>query len=188
MQNEMINQLITKFNDVVDSLIKDFNEFNLDEDTLVDIAKKTRNFIIFNELTLSNIMFAVLEKINVAKYNFDYEITQVKEMIRQLFERLNKDIDHILEHDDEEEHAHGHDHSHTHHHVHVDIDEVQDDIQEIIKCLEFLKKVFADLFDIVLASLKYQVGTLEDEEYTIEYNKFKENVKKLEEEFAKIFE
>lgn len=187
MQEEMINQLIGRFNDVVDSLINDFKQFNLDEDTLAEISKKTRNFITFNQLSLSNIMFAVLEKIDSTQYNLNDEINKSKEMIRQLFETLNGCLDHILEHADEEEHSHGHDHDHSHHHVHVDIDEVQDDIKEIIKCLEFLKKLFGNIFSIALSSLRYMAGNLDEESYTTEYNSFKQNIQLLEQDFQKLF-
>lgn len=186
MQEEMINQLINKFNDVIDSLINDFKEFNQNEDILAEISKKTRNFVSFTELSLSNVMFAVLTKLKENDYGLDEEITQLKEMIGQIFEKINKALDHILEHDDEDEHAHGHDHSH-HHHVHIDIDEVQEDIQEIIIALQFLKKIFKEIFIIVLSSLKYEVGSIEESIYQMEYNKFRENVKNLGQEFTKIF-
>lgn len=186
MQEEMINQLINKFNDVIDSLINDFKEFNQNEDILAEISKKTRNFVSFTELSLSNVMFAVLAKLKENDYGLDEEITQLKEMIGQIFEKINKALDHILEHDDEDEHAHGHDHSH-HHHVHIDIDEVQEDIQEIIIALQFLKKIFKEIFIIVLSSLKYEVGSIEESIYQMEYNKFRENVKNLGQEFTKIF-
>lgn len=187
MQEDMVNQLIKKFNDMVDSLIADFREYNLDEDTLAFLAKKTRNFITFNEITLSNIIFGLLEKVNNAKYNYDDEIKQAKEMIRKIYETINRDIDHILEHEDEEEHSHGHDHDHSHHHIHIDVDEVQGDIDEIIKSLDFLKKIFVDIFDIVQSSLKYEIGHLGDDEYAIKNERFKANIKGLYDEFMKMF-
>ncbi len=183
----MINQLITRFNDVIDSLIKDFSEFNLDEDALAFLAKKIRNFITFNELSLTNILFAVLKNVNDVAYDYEDKINETKEMIKVIFEKLNKAVDHILEHDDEE-HSHGHDHDHSHHHIHVDVDEVQDDIDLIVKSLKFLKKLFDNLFNIVLATLKYQANTIEKQLYDNEYNKFNENIENLKSEFKKVFQ
>lgn len=183
MQYETITPLLNRFNDLVDSLINDFKEYNLDEDTLVMISKKTRNFITFTELALINVNFTILETINDIKYNFNDEINQSKEMVENIFKQMNESLDKILEHEDEEEeHNHGHDHGHEHHH-HVDIDDVQDDINIITECLIFLKKLLGEIGNMVISVVRYQTDEISEEQFNTLYNEFKENISKYKDEF-----
>ena len=184
MQYDTITPLLTRFNNLVDSLINDFKEYSLDEDTLVMISKKTRNFITFTELALLNVNFAILEKMNDVKYNFNEQINQTKEMVELIFKQMNESLDKILEHEDEEEHNHGHDHGHEHHH-HVDVENVQEDIDKITECLIFLKKLLGEIGKMVISVVKYQKKEISEEEFNDIYNEFKENINKYRDEFDK---
>lgn len=169
LQYDMVQSLIDKFNETIELLIKDFKEFNFDEKALGFLATRTRNFITFCDLTVNNIIFSVLGRTD--NYSFDDEISKCKEVIRDIFDNMNHSLDHILEHDHEEE-AHVHDHSHEHH-IHIDVDDVQDDINSLLSNLESLKALFDKVSSIVISSVKFQLGELDDSEFNEEYLKFK---------------
>ncbi|WP_323735948.1 hypothetical protein PXD04_08665 [Methanosphaera sp. ISO3-F5] len=178
MQNDMLNKLIQEFNETIDLLIKDFKEFNYDEKALGFLATRTRTFITFCNLSLNNIIFAVLKR--TKNYNFDEEIKQSKDIINNIFEKINHSLDHILEHDHEEEHAH--DHSHEHH-IHIDVEDVQDDINNIQENLELLKELFKNLSDFVVTSVKYQINNINDEVFKNEFEKFKTKLAEIQKQY-----
>lgn len=170
MNLDMITPLIGKFDDLINSLIDDFKEFNFDENALVFIAKKTRNFITFNELTLSNILFSILEKIDDTEYSFDDEISKSKDIINSIYDNINASLDKILEHDEEE-------HEHEHHHHHIDVDSLQDDVKDIVSNLELLKEFFSRICDITVSVVKYQTNGISEDAFKDKYDDFKEYVK-----------
>ena len=185
MQFDMITPLIERFNNLIDSLIKDFEEYNLDGETIIFLAKKTKNFINFTELALLTVIFKILEKMSDVTYQFDEEIKEANQMIDKIFEELNKSVEKILEQDNEEEHDHHH-HGHGHHHHEhhdIDVDILQEPVEKIKEYLDFLKKLMGNIGDMVIKVLKYQNKEIIEEEFKGEYNSFKENMKKFKEEF-----
>ena len=112
MQSDVFTPIINKFNDLIDSLIKDYEEFNLDKDTLGFLATKTRNFINFNKLTLNNVIFATLEKFEVDGYDFNSIASESKEFMNSIFDKMAESVDNILHEDDNQEHHHDHGHDH----------------------------------------------------------------------------
>lgn len=182
MQYDTLTPLITRLNDFLDSLIRDFKEYKLDEETIVFLSEKTRNFINFTELSLFNVVLKVLGNIDDVKYAFDDEIKLINKMIEKIFEKLNESLSNILVHEDEEEHVHGHDHNHVHYHV--DVENVQKDIDKIIEYLVFLKKILGSLGNVILSLLKYQNKEISEEEFNKEYTTFKENINNYKNEFA----
>ena len=90
MQYDTLTPLITRLNDFLDSLIRDFKEYKLDEETIVFLSEKTRNFINFTELSLFNVVLKILENIDNVKYAFDDEIKLINKMIEKIFEKLNE--------------------------------------------------------------------------------------------------
>lgn len=188
MQFDMITPLIERFNNLIDSLIKDFEEYNLDGETIIFLAKKTKNFINFTELALLTVIFKILEKMSDVTYQFDEEIKEANQMIDKIFEELNKSVEKILEQDNEEEHDHHH-HGHGHHHHEhhdIDVDILQEPVEKIKEYLDFLKKLMGNIGDMVIKVLKYQNKEIIEEEFKGEYNSFKENMKKFKEEFESI--
>lgn len=175
MQIDTITPVINRFNNLIDSLIKDFKEYNLDEDTMGFLAEKTRNFIGFSELALFNVIFGVLDNLSDAKYKYDDEINETKKIINKIFENMNESLDTILAHEDEEE-EHCHDHDHEHHHYHIDVDEVQDDVNKIIDNLGILKKLIGGICDMILLTIKYHADEIKEEVFKKEYNNFKKNI------------
>lgn len=186
MQYDTLTPLITRLNDFLDSLIKDFKEYKLDEETIVFLSEKTKNFINFTELSLFNVVLKVLGNLGDAKYVFDDEIKMINNMVENIFERLNESFSTILVPEDEEGHAHGHDHDHNHVHYHVDVENVQKDIDKIVDYLVFLKKILADLGNVIISLLKYQNKEISEEEFNKEYTTFKENINNYKNEFAEL--
>lgn len=183
MQDDTLTPLITRFTNLIDALIKDFKDFNLDEETVIMLANKTRNFINFTELALLNVIFNILEKMGEYKFINDDQIKDITKMVETIFEKMNQSLDTILEHEDEEEeHVHDHDHNHEHH-FHIDIDAVQKDIDKIVEYLVFLRKLIVDVGQMAIALLKYQKKEISEDEFKNEYNLFKENMNSYKEEF-----
>ena len=118
MDINTITPVITQFNNFIDSLIEDFKQYNLDEETLAFLVGKTRNFISFSELTLLNVIFGILDKLEAAGFDFNDEIQAAKNIINQIFENINNSLDIILPEEEEQE-GHVHDHGHHHHHHHT---------------------------------------------------------------------
>jgi hypothetical protein len=179
MQSDVFTPIINKFNDLIDSLIKDYEEFNLDKDTLGFLATKTRNFINFNKLTLNNVIFATLEKFEVDGYDFNSIASESKEFMNSIFDKMAESVDNILHEDDNQEHHHDHGHDHHQHHYHIHIDEVQDDIDKIKEYLKILKELINYVAVILISSLKYKANAMSKEEFDKEFTKFKENLDNL---------
>lgn len=183
MQYDTLTPLITRFTNLIDSLIKDFKDYKLDEETVIMLAKKTRNFISFTELALLNVIFKVLEKMGEYKFVNDVQINEIKNIVESVFDKMNQSLDNILQHDEEEEeHVHDHGHDHEHHH-HIDIEGVQKDIDKIVEYLVFLKKLLLDVGQMAISLLKYQGKEINEDEFKKEYNQFKENMDSYKSEF-----
>ena len=139
MENNMINELFVQFNSLVDSLIEDFKEFNQNEEVLVFLAGKTKNFLDFTELTFLNVIFKFLSTLDTVNEGFSKEIGQSEELIKQIFDNIRGILDRIVIEDEEEEHGHshgcGHSHGHEHHH-HINMDGVQEDLDKIVDDLD----------------------------------------------------
>lgn len=186
MENNMINELFVQFNSLVDSLIEDFKEFNQNEEVLVFLAGKTKNFLDFTELTFLNVIFKFLSTLDTVNEGFSKEIEQSEELIKQIFDNIRGILDRIVIEDEEEEHGHshgcGHSHGHEHHH-HINMDGVQEDLDKIVDDLVFLKKLVATIGDIVFSSLKYKADEISQIEYEEEYKRFKDKIRKYCDEF-----
>ncbi|RAP52425.1 MAG: hypothetical protein BZ138_03130 [Methanosphaera sp. rholeuAM270] len=188
MEHESITILINRFNNVIDSLIDDFKKYNLDEEAIIFITKKTRNFVGFTNLALLNVIFKVLEDVDL-RYTFDDEIKLLDEIIDNIFDNINESLDVILPDEDEEEHghSHGHSHDHNHEHHHIDVDAVQGDITNIRENLIFLKKIVLDLGQMVISVLKFQSKNIKEDQFREDYCDFKSNIKEYKQEFDEKF-
>ena len=187
MQYDTVTPLIGRFNDLIDSLIKDFKEYKFSEKTLIYLANKTKSSINFTEVALMNVFIKVLENMGDARYVFDDEIKIITKMVDKIFEKINESLDVILEEDHEEGEEHVHEHGHDHDHEHnIDIESVQKDIDKILECLTFLKKILGDVGKIVISLLKYRNKEITEEEFNKEYTTFKENIETYKNEFTEV--
>lgn len=185
MDINTITPVITQFNNFIDSLIEDFKQYNLDEETLAFLVGKTRNFISFSELTLLNVIFGILDKLEAAGFDFNDEIQAAKNIINQIFENINNSLDIILPEEEEQEgHVHDHGHHHHHHH-HIEVEAIQEDVDKIIANLEVLKNLIGDIANRVLMTLKYQAKEIDETLFKKEYECFKDDMKNFTEEFEK---
>jgi hypothetical protein len=185
MDLNTITPVITQFNNFIDSLIEDFKQYNLDEETLAFLVGKTRNFIDFSQLTLLNVIFGILNKLEEAGYDFSDEIKEAKNIINQIFERINQSLDIILPEEEEEEHIHDHGHGHHHHHHHIDVESVQGDVEKVVANLKSLKKLIGEIVNIALSTLKYQANEINQTVFDKEYENFRDNMKNFKQEFEK---
>jgi len=184
MEDNLINSMFNRFNNLIDSLIEDFNQYNFDEETVVFLAEKTKNFIGFSKFALFNVIFGALKTLNNLKDDFHVDVTSIENILNKLFENINESLDNILPEDEEEEplgcHCHGHNHEHHHH---VDVENIQDDIEKIKANLVMIKKLIDDIAVIVISSLKYQANEINDEIFKKEIDNFKSNFNDFKKDF-----
>lgn len=183
MDKTIITPIIERLNNVIDSLIDDFKEYNLDEETIGFLVQNTRNFIEFSKVTLLNVIFGVLEKAGDKKYDFDDVIHETENLINKIFDSIDESLNRILPEEDEQECGHDHAHGHHHHHYHIDVDAVQEDIDKVISDLTALKKLLGEVTDMVLLTLRYQAEEINEKVFGNEFDKFKDNVKRFKEEY-----
>ena len=185
MDINTVKPILTQFNNFIDSLIDDFKEYKLDEETIAFLVGKTRNFIEFSKITLLNVIMGLLRKINDAGYNMDDEIKVAEDMINGIFDDINDSLDKILPEDDQEQHVHDHGHHHHHHHHHIDVDAIQEDIDKIVANLKILKVLVGDIVNMIISALKYQAEEISEVVFKKEYDSFKDNLKNFKEELEK---
>ncbi len=189
MQFDTVTPLIKRFNNLIDALIKDFKEFNLDDDAIIFLAQRTRNFINFTKIAFLKVILIILER-DETKFDFKEILDDINQMVDAVFEGLNKLLDDILAKEDEDAHAHAHSHSHSHAHEHhdIEVDNLQEYLDKITEYLGFIKKLLGDTCEIVLSSLKYKNREITEKEYNDKYNAFKENINSYKKEFEQKFQ
>ena len=145
MQFDTVTPLIKRFNNLIDALIKDFKEFNLDDDAIIFLAQRTRNFINFTKIAFLKVILIILER-DETKFDFKEILDDINQMVDAVFEGLNKLLDDILAKEDEHAHAHAHSHSHSHAHEHhdIEVDNLQEYLDKITEYLGFIKKLLGE--------------------------------------------
>lgn len=153
MTNELIDKELIKFNNLIDFLIKGFTKNNLDEHTIVFLANITKRFMTFTHIAVLKIVFKILKRFTGAKNLFDKYILDTNIIVDNVFKQIEMSLNNILTNK-------------------VGIDN-QEEVDNIILNLNFIKKIITNLGDIAISVLKYQSNTIDEEEFKKEYRKFK---------------
>ena len=154
MNNELISKQLIKFNSLVDFLIKGFTKYDLDEHTIVFLAKLTKKFMKFTHLTVLNILFKILTRFAGAKNLFDKYILDTNLIVDNVFRQIEISLNNILTNK-------------------VGIDN-QEEVDNIISNLNFIKKIITNLAEMAISVLKYQSNTIDEDEFKKEYRQFKD--------------
>lgn len=156
MLSARLTRLLKRFNYLSDKLINDFQRYDLDEDSFVFLAGKTRNFMSFTHKILLKVLFIFLNKFSSVKYKFNEEIIDIDKMFSIIFESMNDSLNEIL---DEK----------------ADRNQ-KENIDKIISSLKFLKKLMEDISAIVISILKFESENIDEEEFRKKYRNFKLNI------------
>ena len=160
----LINEELSKFNGTIDYLINAFTKYNLDEHALLFLAKRTKRFMTFTHVIVLHILFRVLKTFSGAKNIFDKYILDTNQMVDDAFKQIEDSLNNILSNK-------------------MGISN-QDDIDNIISNLKFIKKIITNLTEMALSVLKYQSNVINEDEFREEYRKFKEKFENDKNEFS----
>jgi hypothetical protein len=163
MTKMLIKDQLGKFNDLIDSLIKGFTKYNLDEHTLIFLAKKTKRFMSFTHMAILNILFRILGTFIGAKDLFDKYIMDTNEIMDNIFKQMENSLNDILTQK-------------------VGIND-QEEIDGIVLNLKFMKKIITNLGEMAISVLKFQSNTINEDEFREEYRKFKDKFDKDKQTF-----
>lgn len=149
---------IGRFNSFIDYLIKGFTKYNLDEHALIYLVKRTRKFMTFTHIIILNILFRVLETFGGAKNIFDTYIIDTNELVDDAFKEMEVSLNNILT-------------------KKMGVSK-QEDIDNIVLNLNFIRSLITNLAEIALSVLKFQSNAINEDEFREEYRKFKEKFDK----------
>lgn len=164
MKNSLFKEQLEKFNGFIDYLINGFTKYNLDEHTLIFLAKRTKKFMSFTHIVILHFIFKILGTFSVAKNIFDKYILDTNEIIENIFKQMEISLNNILTQK-------------------VGMDN-QDDVDNIVLNLKFLRKIITNLGEMAISVLKYQSNTITEQEFKEEYRKFKEKFEKDKKSFV----
>lgn len=163
MTKNLIKERLKEFNDLIDSLIKGFTKYNMDEHALIFLAKKTKKFMTFTQRIILNILFKILGTFGGAKNIFDKYIIDTNEIIENIFKQMEISLNNILTQK-------------------VGIDN-QEDVDSIVFNLKFIRKIITNLGEMAISLLKYQSSSISEDEFRQEYRKFKDKFDQDKEKF-----
>jgi len=154
----LLNEQINKFNSLIDYLINGFTKYNLDEYALLFLAKRTKRFMTFTHVIILHILFRILKTFGGAKNIFDKYILDTNVLVDDAFKQIEDSLNNILSNK-------------------MGVNN-QDDIDNIISNLKFIKEIITNLAGIALSVLKFQSNIINEKEFREEYRKFKEKFEK----------
>lgn len=154
----ILNEELKKFNSFIDYLINEFTKYNLDEHALLFLAKRTRRFMTFTHVIILHVLFKILGTFGSAKHLFDKYILDTNELVDDAFKQIEDSLNNILSNK-------------------MGMNN-QDDIDNILSNLKFIKEIITNLAEIALAVLKYQSNVINEKQFREEYRKFKEKFEK----------
>lgn len=158
MKNNILKDQLSVFNNLIDYLIKGFTKYNLDEFALIFLAKRTKGLMTFTHIAILNTLFKILKTFGGVKNIFDKYIFDTNEIIDNIFKQIENSLNNILSQK-------------------AGIDN-QEDIDNIVSNLKFVKKIILNLAQIAVSVLKYQSNVINEDEFKEEYRKFKEQFDK----------
>lgn len=156
MKTYKINYQLDKFNRTIDGLIKAFSRNNLDETSILFLAKRTRNLMSFTHMFWLHIIFRIFDKVGDMKYKFDEEVIDTNKIVDIIFEEINRSLENLISRK-------------------VDKDK-QDDIDNIINNLFIFKDLFSYIGDILISILKFQSHNMSEDQFRLKYKDFKRDL------------
>ena len=124
MKSSLFKEQLEKFNGFIDYLINGFTKYNLDEHTLIFLAKRTKKFMSFTHIVILHFIFKILGTFSSAKNIFDKYILDTNEIIDNIFKQMEISLNNILTQK-------------------VGMDN-QDDVDNIVLNLKFLRKIITN--------------------------------------------
>lgn len=155
IENDIKNS-IKIFNKLINDLISAFTKYNLDEQALVILAKRTKYLMSFTHKTLLKLMFKFFKTINVIEKEIIVDYIDVDEMIDSLFEQISISLNNLLNKENDKS--------------------KQDDIEDLVEYLKFLKDIINTLSNLFLSVLKFEADITEEDDLREDYRTFKKDI------------
>lgn len=158
MLEKEVKNSFTIFNDLINNLISSFTKYNLDEDSIILLAKMTKHLMTFTQKILLQLLFKFFKKVSFLRNMISEDIIDIDAMVDAIFEEINIKLNEIL--------------------AEKQYENKQHNIDEIIEYLTFLKDLINTLSNLFISVLKFDAEVIEEDEFREEYRKFKKDISK----------
>lgn len=155
LENEIKNSFKI-FDELITNLINSFMKYNLDETTIIVLAKMTKHLMSFTQKILIKLLFKFFNSLGFLDNKFTEDLIDVDAMINMISEQISESLKIIQKDDDELKQ--------------------KKNMEDIVKYLTFLKDVINTLSNLFLSVLKFQTEIISEDEFREEYRKFRSDI------------
>lgn len=159
-----VNELLNKFNKIIDRIIEGIKEGNLDEQKFNKLHVAIKEFIKFSKDITFPIIFSFVNSNDYIRDKLSNDFSEIKFMVLKLLDKLLESMDNI------KDNTHG-----TY------------DLTILLEYLEFISVIMNNFSYIIYDTIKYSQGQVTEEDYLKHYDEFKINLKENKKNFDEKF-
>ncbi len=153
---KIIKFKIRIFNNLINSLLQGFTKHDLDEKSIIFLAKRTKHLLSFTQKTLIKLLFQFFKSVTYLNDKIIKDFFDINQMIDNIFKQINESLNNLL--------------------IQKFDENRQEDIDDIITNLTFLQKIINALSSLFLSVIKFQSDIIKEEEFKNDYQEFKETI------------
>lgn len=150
------------FNKLTNNLINALTKYDLDEHSLIFITKRTKNLMSFTQKILLKITYQFLKTTHTLGSKITDDMIDINKIIDIIFDQITRSLINIETRKVDEN--------------------KQQDIDDIVNNLLFLKNIVDSLSEMILYVIKFHADIINEEEFREDYRRFKKylnNEKKI---------
>ncbi|MDD6285169.1 MAG: hypothetical protein PUA60_00490 [Methanobacteriaceae archaeon] len=159
-----VNELLNKFNKIIDRIIEGIKEGNLDEQKFNKLHVAINEFIKFSKDITFPIIFSFVNSNDYIRDKLSNDFSEIKFMVLKLLDKLLESMDNIKDN--------------THGTYNLTI---------LLEYLEFISVIMNNFAYIIYDTIKYSQGQVTEEDYQKHYDEFKINLKENKKNFDEKF-